>query len=133
MLETHIVMNSLSFCLVLTLVLHLALLLVLYLSSLMDLTIAHMILVHERTTLCLDALDTVHILITVIISHVGLVSSAGASHTHFEPRHLDDPHFPHRGSRLTGSNGEMLKNVKTSSCHIVKCWISKIFLTNPKH
>jgi hypothetical protein len=32
-----------------TLVLHLALLHVIFLSSLMDLTIAHMILVHERT------------------------------------------------------------------------------------
>jgi hypothetical protein len=73
MLETHIVMNSLSFYLDLTLVLRLALLLVLCLSSLMDLTIAHMVLVHERTTLCLDALDTAHILIMVIVSRVGLV------------------------------------------------------------
>jgi hypothetical protein len=73
MLETHIVMSSLSFHLDLTLVLHIALLLVLCLSSLMDLTIAHMVLVHERTALCLDALDTTHILIMVIISRVGLV------------------------------------------------------------
>jgi hypothetical protein len=42
MLEPHIVMSSLSFCLVLTLVLRLTLLLMLCLSSLMDLTIAHM-------------------------------------------------------------------------------------------
>jgi hypothetical protein len=41
--------------------------------SLMDLTIAHMILVHERTTLCLDAFDTAHALIMVIVSRVGLV------------------------------------------------------------
>jgi hypothetical protein len=73
MLETHIVVSSLSFHLVLTLVLRLALHLMLCLGSLMDLTIAHMVLVHERTTLCLDALDTGHILIMVIISHVGLV------------------------------------------------------------
>jgi hypothetical protein len=73
MLETHIVMSSLSFCLVLTLVLRLALLLVLCLNSPMDLTITHMVLVHERTTLCLDALDTTHILIMVIVSCVGLV------------------------------------------------------------
>jgi hypothetical protein len=73
MLETHIVMSSLSFHLDLTLVLHLALLLVLYLSSLMDLTIAHMVLVHERTALCLDALDTTHILIMVIVSRVSLI------------------------------------------------------------
>jgi hypothetical protein len=51
MLETHIVMGSLIFFLALTLALCLALLLVLYLISLMDLTITHMILVQERTTL----------------------------------------------------------------------------------
>jgi hypothetical protein len=43
MLETHIVMSSLIFCLTLTLVLCLQLLLVRCLSSLIDLTIAHMI------------------------------------------------------------------------------------------
>jgi hypothetical protein len=90
MLETHIVMSSLifrlvlilMFCLALTLVLCLtvfhvlclALLLVLCLSSLMDLTIDHMVLVNERTALCLDALDMAHVLIVVIISHIGLVS-----------------------------------------------------------
>jgi hypothetical protein len=89
MLETHIVMSLLifrlvlilMFCLALTLVpllapshvLCLALLLVLYLSSLMDLTIAHMILVHERTALSLDALVTAHVLIVVTVSRVGLV------------------------------------------------------------
>jgi hypothetical protein len=70
MLETHIVM---SFSLIITLVLHLALLLVLCLSSLIDLTIAHMVLVHERVTLCLDALDMTHVLIVAIISCVCLV------------------------------------------------------------
>jgi hypothetical protein len=59
--------------LALTLVLRLALLLMLYLVSLMDLTITHMVLVHERTTLCLDILDMAHVLIVVIVSHVGLV------------------------------------------------------------
>jgi hypothetical protein len=73
MLETHIVMSFLSFHLVHTLVLCPTLLLVLCLMSLMDLTIAHMILVHERTTLCLDAFDTAHVLIMVIVSRVGLV------------------------------------------------------------
>jgi hypothetical protein len=43
------------------------------LTSFMDLTIAHMILVHERTTLLLDALVTTHILIMVIVFHVGMV------------------------------------------------------------
>jgi hypothetical protein len=46
MLETHIVMSSLIFRLVRTLMLHLAHLLVFCLVSLMDLTIAHMVLVH---------------------------------------------------------------------------------------
>jgi hypothetical protein len=98
MLETHILMSSLIcrlvlilvFRLALTLVLHLALfyvlrlalfhvlclvlLLVLCLSLLMDLTITHMVLVHERTALSLDTLDTAHVLIVVIVFHVGLVS-----------------------------------------------------------
>jgi hypothetical protein len=81
MLETHIVMSSLIFYLililmfrlVLTLVLLLALLLVLCLISLIDLTIAHMVLVHERITLCLDTLVTTHILIVVIVPHIGMV------------------------------------------------------------
>jgi hypothetical protein len=51
----------------------LVLLLVLCLISLMDLTIAHMVLVHKRTSLCLDALVMAHVLIVVIVSHVGPV------------------------------------------------------------
>jgi hypothetical protein len=90
MLETHILMSYLIcllvlilvFCLALTLLLRLALfhvlcltlLPMLCLSSLMDLAIAHMVLVHERTDVCLDALDTAHVLIMVIVSCVGLVS-----------------------------------------------------------
>jgi hypothetical protein len=89
MLETHIVMSSLMFRLILILMLRLAftlvlllalshmlcltLLLVLCLSSLMDLTIAHMVLVHERTALSLDALVTAHVLIVVTVSRIGLV------------------------------------------------------------
>jgi hypothetical protein len=89
MLETHIMMSLLIFRLVLILmfrlaftlvlllspshVLCLALFLVLCLSSLMDLTIAHMVLVHERTTLSLDALVTAHVLIVVTVYHIGLV------------------------------------------------------------
>jgi hypothetical protein len=72
MLETHIMMSSLIFHLVLTFVLRLAHLLVLCLISLRDLTIAHMVLVHERTTLCLDALVMAHVLIVVIVSRVGM-------------------------------------------------------------
>jgi hypothetical protein len=73
MLGTHIVMSSLIFCLALFLTLCLAILLVLCLASLMDLTIAHMVLVHKRTALCKDALVMAHVLIVVIISHVGPV------------------------------------------------------------
>jgi hypothetical protein len=80
MLETHI-MISLIFRLVLilrfrltfTLVLRITLFYVLCLSLLMDLTIAHIILVHERTALSLDTLVTTHVLIVVIVSHIGLV------------------------------------------------------------
>jgi hypothetical protein len=56
---------------------------------------------------------------------------AGGAHTHFELRHLDDTHFPRRGSRPTRSNGELERIMKTFSGHMVKCWISKIYLTNP--
>jgi hypothetical protein len=56
---------------------------------------------------------------------------AGGSHTHFELRHLDSPCFPHRGSHPTRSSDVVQRTVKTSSGHIVKCWISKICLTNP--
>jgi hypothetical protein len=81
MLETHIMMSSLIcrlililvFCLARTLVLRLTLFHMLCLVSPMDLTIAYMILVHERTALCLDALDMTHVLIVVIVSCVDLV------------------------------------------------------------
>jgi hypothetical protein len=66
-------MSSLIFRLILTLVLCLALLLVLCLISLMDIIIAHMVLVHERTCLCLDALVTAHVVIVAIIFRIGMV------------------------------------------------------------
>jgi hypothetical protein len=119
MRETHIVMSSLIFRLALTLVFRLAHLLMLCLISLMDLTITHMILVHKRTTLCLDALVTVHVHILVIISRVDMVFLL-ESHTRFEPRHLDGPRFPHRRSRPTSSKGEVQNTVKTSSGRMVK-------------
>jgi hypothetical protein len=73
-LKTHIVMSSLIFRLVLTLVLHLTLLHMLFLSSLMNLTITHMVLVHEITALCLNALVTTHVFpIVVTIFRIGLV------------------------------------------------------------
>jgi hypothetical protein len=62
---THIVMSLLIFCLVR--------LLVLRLISFRDLTIAYMVLVHERIALCLDTLVTSHVLVVVIVPHVGMV------------------------------------------------------------
>jgi hypothetical protein len=73
MLQAHIMMRSLIFRLILILVLRLTHLLMLYLISLMDLTITHMVLVHERITLYLDVLVMAHVLIVVIIPHVGMV------------------------------------------------------------
>jgi hypothetical protein len=80
-LETHIVMSSLIFYLVLiivfrlilTLMLCLTLFLVLCLISLMDLIIVHMVLIYERIALSLDALVTAHVLIMMIVSRVGPV------------------------------------------------------------
>jgi hypothetical protein len=40
----------------------------------MDLTIAHIVLVHERVVLCLDTLVSTHALIVVFVPHVGMVS-----------------------------------------------------------
>jgi hypothetical protein len=55
----------------------------------------------------------------------------GGSFPHFEPRHLDGPRFPRRGSHPTQPSGEVQRTVKTSSGRMVKCWIPKIYLTNP--
>jgi hypothetical protein len=44
---------------------------------------------------------------------------------------MDGPHFPRRGSRPTRQSGDVQRTVKTSSDRMVKCWISKIYLTNP--
>jgi hypothetical protein len=56
---------------------------------------------------------------------------AGWAHTHFESRHLDGPRFLRRGSRPTQPNGEVQRTMKNSLGRMVKCWISKIYLTNP--
>jgi hypothetical protein len=65
LLETHIVMGSLIF--------HLVLILALHLISFMDITITHMVVAHERTSLYLDALVMTHVPIMVIVSYVGMV------------------------------------------------------------
>jgi hypothetical protein len=57
--------------------------------------------------------------------------SARGSYIHFEPRHMDGPHFPYHGSRPTRPSGEVQRTMKTSFGHMVKCWIAKIYLTNP--
>jgi hypothetical protein len=51
---------------------------------------------------------------------------AGESYTRLEPKHLDSSCFPHHHSHPTGSKSEVQKTVKTSSGHMVKCWISMI-------
>jgi hypothetical protein len=56
---------------------------------------------------------------------------AGGSFTHFESRHLDGPRFPRHGSHPTRPSGEVQRTVKTSYGRMVKCWITKIYLTNP--
>jgi hypothetical protein len=55
----------------------------------------------------------------------------GGSFPHYESRHLDGPRFPRHGSRPTRPSGEVQRIVKTSFGRMVKCWISKIYLTNP--
>jgi hypothetical protein len=57
--------------------------------------------------------------------------SVGWSFPHFESRHLDSPRFPRCGSRPTRPSGEVHRMVKTSYGRMVKCWIPKIYLTNP--
>jgi hypothetical protein len=65
MLETHIMMSLLIFRLIFDCVLRLV--------SLMDITITHMVLVHEIVVLCLDALVLTHALIVVFVPRVGMV------------------------------------------------------------
>jgi hypothetical protein len=90
MLDTHIMMSSLIcrlvlilvFCLARTLMLHLTLFLCALSRSSHRPNIAHMVLVHERTALSLDALVTAHVLVVVIVSRVGLVFLLeGPTHT----------------------------------------------------
>jgi hypothetical protein len=59
------------------------------------------------------------------------VFPGGGFHTHLELRHLDGLYFPHCGLRPTRSSDVVQRIVKTSSGRMVKCWIPKIYLTNP--
>jgi hypothetical protein len=65
MLETHIMMSLLIF--------RLTFLLVLRLVFLMDVIIAHKVLVHMRVVLCLDDLVSTHALIMVFVHCIGLI------------------------------------------------------------
>jgi hypothetical protein len=134
MLETHIVMSSLisrlvlilMFCLAFTFILHLTRLHVLFLSSLMNLTIAHMVLVHESTALTLDALFMAHVLIVVIISRVGLIFLLDGP-TPILSRDTWMFHiFPVMVHVPLGQVVRCKRSIKTSSDHIFKCWITKI-------
>jgi hypothetical protein len=58
-------------------------------------------------------------------------SPTRGAYSHFEPSHFDDSCFPRHGSCPTHTNCEVHDTVVTSSGHMVKCWIPKIFLTNP--
>jgi hypothetical protein len=52
-------------------------------------------------------------------------------YSHLEQSHFDGLRFPCCGSCLTRSNGEVQKTAMSSLGHMAKCWIPKIFLTNP--
>jgi hypothetical protein len=123
MLETHIMMSLLIF--------GLTFLLVLCLIFLINVTIAHMILVHERVVLCLDTLVSTHAVIVVFVPRVGMIFPTRGVYSYFAPSRFDGPCFSYRGSRPTRSNGAVQRIMKTSLGYMVKCWISKIFLTNP--
>jgi hypothetical protein len=97
----------------------------------MDLTIAHMVLVHKRTALSLDALVTAHVFIMVIVSRVGLVFLLDGLTLTLSRDTWTVHVFPRRGSRPTRSSDLVQKTVKTFSDRMVKYWIPKIYLTNP--
>jgi hypothetical protein len=129
MLETHIMMTSLKLCLVLTLTLHLTLLLVLCLVS------------HEPNHGSYGFGSRENSFVPRRFGydyhpHRGDRFSrrsgfpTGGSHTHFELRHLNGACFSRHGSCPTHPNGEVQRTVKTSSGHMVKCRIPKIYLTN---
>jgi hypothetical protein len=124
MLETHIKMSSLIFHLAFLLIL----LLVLCPIFLMDLNIAHMILVHDRVALCIVALVLTHVLIVVLVPRVGTVLPQEVLILTLSRAALTVHTFP-VVVHITLSNCEMHKTVVTSSSRVVNCWISKIFFS----
>jgi hypothetical protein len=147
MLATHIVMSSLIFFLVLILMFHLTFALVLHLA------LSHVLCLALLLVLCLSSLmDPNHCsygfgprenrfeprrLGYGPRPHRGdhfprrPSFPTGGSFPHIELRHLDGPCFPPRGSCPSQPSGEVQRTVKTSSGRMVKCWIPKIYLTNP--
>jgi hypothetical protein len=55
----------------------------------------------------------------------------GPRENHFEPRRFGYGPRPHRGLCSTRPSGAVQRTVETSSGRMVKCWIPKIYLTNP--
>jgi hypothetical protein len=134
MLETHIVMSSLIFRLVLILMFRLAfnLVFLLTLSLMLCLTLLLVLRLNPREN-CFEPrrfdYDPRPHHGDCFPHRPGLPT--GGSFPDFESRHLDGTRFPHRGSRPTQPSGEVQRMVKTSSGRMVKCWIPKIYLTNP--
>jgi hypothetical protein len=128
MLETHIVMSSLISRLILTLIIRLAFILGLRLTLLHELFPSSLMYPHHSYGF--DPREN-----RIKARRFGYGSRprrgdhfsrrsgfpAGESYTHFEPRHLDGPHFSRRGSHPTQPNGEVERIVKTSSGRVVKC------------
>jgi hypothetical protein len=79
--------------------------------------------------LSLNALVRAHILIVVIVSHIGLVFLLEGLTLTLSSDTLIGHIFPHRGTHPTGLDGEVQRTVKTSSDRMVKCWIPKIYVT----
>ena len=52
-------------------------------------------------------------------------------YSHHEPRCFDRPCLPHCGSCSPRSSDDVHVATLTSSCCMVKCWIPKVYLTNP--
>jgi hypothetical protein len=110
--ETHIMLSSSIF--------HFTFLLVLRLIFLMDIIIAHMVLVHESGIVPrrFYVNPRFHRGVRPMRRH-GF--SARGVYSHFEPSCFDGPCFPRCGSCPTRSNGEIQRIVKTSSGRMVKC------------
>jgi hypothetical protein len=72
-----------------------------------------------------------HVLIMVIGLCVGPVFLLKGLTLTLSPNTWTIHVFPHCGTRPTDSSGEVQSTMKTSSDRMVKCWIPKIYLTNP--